>query len=172
MKNLLLFCVCLQLFLSCKTETSSNKTGVFEHEQFTFEYAPDWSITDEDPMEEGLFFVSIEKNGFDSSGLLALTTITDELDLDEAIALNLEQLATNPVVNDLDYESIMDASYNNNEARKINFTFSTLGIKHQGSILAFNKNDKGFILLKQEALEDIKHNDAGFKIIESSFTVK
>lgn len=144
----------------------------FESNVFSFNYPEDWNITDSEEIEGGIYYMSIEKNGIDSSGLMTIVSFEELIDLDEYIKMNIEQLQNNPVVKNLNFDTTKDSDFNKIKSRSSNFDFKTMGIKHEGIIYAFNSENNSVVILKQEAIEDRKENAEGFTTIRSSFEIK
>ncbi|WP_299335045.1 hypothetical protein [uncultured Psychroserpens sp.] len=165
---------------SCKkkennTNTVPSKDSAekrFEGEFFSFNYPEDWEITDNEEIEKGVYYLSVEKTGFDSSGLMTIVSFNEMIDLDDLVLMNIEELQNNPVIMNLKFESISNNVFNNIESRASNFKFSTLGLKHEGLISAFQGTKNSYVILKQEALEDTIKNANGFSTIERSFETK
>ncbi|MEM5567125.1 hypothetical protein WNY78_18555 [Psychroserpens sp. AS72] len=143
----------------------------FESKIFSFNYSEEWNITDSEELEECIYYVSVEKNGFDSSGLMTIISFEELIDLDEYIMLNIEQLQDNPVINNLNYDTIKDSEFNSIKSRSSNFDFKTMGIKHDGIIYAISNEKNSVVILRQEALEDRKENLEGFDTIKNSFVI-
>ena len=188
MKRQLLILSLILLVISCKKSEKHNEkhnekyiaqvynTEVsekrFESDVFSFNYPDDWSITDSEEIEEGIFYMAIEKKGFDSSGLMTIVSFEELIDLDGSIEMNIEELQSNTILKNLKFDAIKDSKFNGNTSRSSNFEFKTFGIKHEGSIYAFSNENNSIVILKQEALEDRKANKNGFDIIENSFELK
>ena len=180
-KQLLIFSfIVISISISCKNNdnynVAVNKNEIpenrLESNLFSFNYPEDWSVTDSEEIEEGIYYVSVEKNGFDSSGLMTIVSFEELIDLDESIVFNIEQLKDNPVINNLNFDEIRDSEFNAIKSRSSNFDFKTMGIKHDGIIYAFSSKNNSFVILKQEALEDRKENVEGFNTITNSFEIK
>ena len=144
----------------------------FESEIFSFDFPEDWSITDSQEIEKGIYYVAVEKNGFDSSGLMTIISFEELIDLDGSIIMNIEKLQNNPMVKNLNFESIKDNKFNGITARSTRFNFKTMGIKHEGLIYAFSSTNNSIVILPQEAEEDKKVNSQGFDMIERTFEIK
>ncbi|WP_157717161.1 PsbP-related protein [Formosa sp. Hel1_31_208] len=157
-----------------KSESTTSETleNRFEGKGYTFDYPKDWNITDDEPIDEGVHFVSVEKNGFDSSGLFTLVVFEYLVELDDVIKVNMEELQNNSFVETLTFESIVDSQFGNLDARSIGFKLSTMGIKHKGTIYAFEAKNQSFVIIRQGALEDTTKNAEGFDTIENSFSIK
>ena len=53
-----------------------------------------------------------------------------------------------------------------------NYTMSILGVDHEGAIHFFQKGNKNFCIIIQEAIQDKSKNKKGFEIIRNSFKSK
>lgn len=152
---------------SCKEKQPQafNKDGV------SFICPEDWKITDEENFDDLGYYVSIEKNGVDASGLAIFVWIKDSLDLDEhiienQIALNEDEVYKNT---NLTFEPLKHNTYNGRPSRSSHYTFNTMGIKHQGTMQAFYGANRTYYVLQQGAFEDLKENNTGFVTLETSF---
>ena len=180
MKRQLLILSLLCLIISCKknekhkVEVNNNEVpkNKFESDIFSFNFPKDWKITDNEKIEEGIYYLAVEKNGFDSSGLMTIISFKELIDLDEAININIEEFKNNSMVNNLNIDAIKDSKFNGITARSLSFEFETLGIRHDGVLYAFSSNNNSIVILSQEALEDKKANSNGFDIIEKSFEIR
>jgi len=132
----------------------------------------DWNITDGEKIEEGIFYLAVEKKGLDASGLITIVSFEKLIDLDESITTNIEQLQDNPVLNNLSFDAIVDSQYHTITSRSSHFNFKTMGMKHEGMIYAFSSENNSVVILKQEAVEDRKENAEGFDTIKNSFKIK
>jgi len=172
MKNKIILIVFLSVLITCKKSTEKNTTTKIEKNGFSITCPADWEISDDEKFDEGGYYLSIEKNGFDSSGLFTLSVIEDSLDLDYSIQFNIEELQSNLVYRNSTFEEITNNKFNSINTRSSSFKFGLVGIKHEGIIHAFYGKNKTYIVLKQEALEDKNDNLNGFNLIESSFLIK
>lgn len=180
MKKYFLILIIIFTISSCKkgknysTEINNNDIPEqrFESEFFSFNYPKDWKITDSEEIEKGIYYVSVEKVGFDSSGLITIVSFDELIDLDEMVMMNIEELKNNPSIGNLNFESISNSNFNKTKSRSSSFKFSALGIKHIGLVYAFNGNNSSYVLLKQGAIEDTNKNNEGFTTIEKSFEIK
>ncbi|MEL7270790.1 MAG: hypothetical protein AAGL34_14555 [Bacteroidota bacterium] len=84
----------------------------------------------------------------------------------------MEELQGNSLINILNSSPIKDTKFNGVPARGLYFNFSSVGIKHEGSIYAFASENNTVVVLKQEALEDQRENAEGFNLIERSFEIR
>jgi len=184
MKKLLLLFFVFCLISACKknaeskvdsnveSNTSLSDDSKVDRNSFAFKCPEDWKVTEEELLDEGVYYLSVEKNGFDSSGLMSITTFNYSLDLNELIFMNAEEIRNNTLLNNLNFDSIIDNQFNNINSRSSKFNFNAMGVNHEGVIHAFNSDNYTYVILKQEAIEDNKTNEEGFRVIEKSFFTK
>ncbi len=167
LKNI--FLLSILSLLACNSNTPGGK---FTKDNITFKYPPGWHITEEDDLDGMGYYISVEKAGFDESGLLTVTWITGSLDLDEYIIILQEEFENQDLMNDLVFQDIRDNQYNGNPSISCDFSFSTLGIEHKGTIHILSQNDFTYSIVTNQAIEDITKNQDAFNFIESNFIVK
>jgi len=128
-----------------------------------------WRVTEEG-LEGGGNYISVEKAGFDSSGLITLLWIPGELDLEDGIEIHKEELRANLLLKKSKpvFGQIKSCDFQGNQAMTTVYTMSLLGVTHTGQVWSFNKDDHYFLCAKQEADEDHAENKAGFKTIVES----
>lgn len=170
MKTLLISLSVLFLVASCQNqseETTFDKQGV------SFTIPAGWKAVDEEDLGGG-YSLSIEKEGMDASGLVTITWIEMEIDLDDwATEFKDDMMSSwNTAASNASFGAIKDGRYNGIRTRSVTYKMSLLGMKHRGVIHLFYEGNKSFALIVQEALEDKADNKEGFETIEKSFKVK
>lgn len=170
MKKLIYSILILLVFVSCKDtpQTMFKKDGVF------LTCPKGWKITDKDSLDGQGYYLSIEKAGLNSSGLITITWINNELDQNEWINSYKDGLRNNLIYknSNLTFGDIIENQFNNINSTSVNFKVSILGVKHDGVIHVFSEKNKTFSILKQEAIEDKIKNIRGFELIEHSLKIK
>lgn len=146
--------------------------GHFSRDGVSFTYPSDWSITEQDDLDGAGYYLSIEKSGFDESGLVALTWINRVLNSWDYLEIIQEEYKNQELLNGLEFQSAKDNSFNGIQSISCDFKFSTLGLKHSGVIYVFVIGEKTYSIIKQEAIEDISKNKNGFELIEGTFEVE
>lgn len=169
MRNILFAIFFLSVLFSC-TEVPETK---FEKDGISLTCPKGWKITEEENIDEG-YYLSIEKAGFGSSGLVTIIWINNRLDLSEWLNIYKDELSNNIVYKN---SNLMFGENHKNEFNKVSsvaveFTASIIGSKHEGIIQAFYGKDKTICVLKQEAIEDKSKNKNGFEMIEQSFKIE
>jgi hypothetical protein len=160
--------------INFKAESEDLKILVkqFENNVYSFNIPEDWSLTDSEKIDDGIYYISVEKNGIDSSGLMTIVSFEFLVDLDELINVNIEELQNNSTLNEFNFDSIHDSKFNNISARSTRYNFKTMGINHVGLVYALSSKNNTVVILLQEALEDKKENSNGFDSMEGSFKIK
>ncbi|WP_103069502.1 hypothetical protein [Aquimarina sediminis] len=163
---LLFFCI----LISCK-ESPETK---FKKDRIQFICPSGWKITDEQDYDNKGFYVSVEKDGFDSSGVITISWINDSLDLNTWLSDFQEELRNNSIYknSNLNFKTPTNDNFNNIHSIATGFQLNLLGVTHEGVIHVFYKNNKTIAILKQEAIEDKSMNKAGFDRLEQSFTIE
>lgn len=160
-------------FLACNTQVDEGKKILFNKHGISFTCPKDWKVTDEDYSEDGYYSLSIERRGFDESGIVNVVWFDYEIDLLESVETLKEGMTEETIYkySDLEMEKMSKLSYNGQETLGFKYKASIIGVKHTGVIHTFNKDGKTVWLIVQEATEDSKKNKSGFKTIEDSFQV-
>lgn len=164
------FClIILVVLISCQ-ESPERK---FEKDGITFVCPKGWKITEEQYIETGGYYLVVEKDGFNASGIVSISWINTEFDFNEWITIYKDELQDNIIYknSDLTFGKTYPAEFNGVPATAIDFTANIVGLKHQGTILIFYESGKTFAVLKQQAVEDTINNEKGFETIENSFRV-
>jgi len=154
---------------------STNKivTSKFQKNGVSLTCPKGWKVTDEENFDDEGFYITIEKNGFNSSGLITITWYYEIIELDQVMDVAMEELQKSFIHknSNLKFGELIENKFNFINTSFVNFNMSTIGLKHQGEIHVFHKEGKTFCINKQEAIEDKGKNSEGFKIIENSFVV-
>ncbi|MBL4746842.1 MAG: hypothetical protein JKY08_10795 [Flavobacteriaceae bacterium] len=170
MKNLLILLLIIFACNSCQ-ETQEDK---FEKDGVSLTSPNGWKITDKENLSNQGYYLCIEKDGLNSSGLITLIWVNGEFELNEWINIHKEEMKNNIIYknSNLVFGDIHENKFNNLNTSSLKFTFSLFGVKHQGVIHAFYKKEKTFYLLIQEAIEDQYKNRRGLELIEQSFKIE
>jgi len=170
MKHILFTVLIFSVLISCKEspETKFEKYGI------SLTCPTGWKITDEENLDNQGYYIAIEKDGFNSSGLVAVTWVNDSLDLYSWLEIFQDELKNNIVYkySNLIFETPTRNEFNKSSSIAAAFKVSIIGVKHEGIIHVFYGNDKTIAVLIQEAVEDKAKNKTGFDIIERSFTLE
>lgn len=155
---------------SCKESPST----VFKKDGVVFTCPSGWSITDEDSLEGLGNYLSIEKDGFNSSGIMTVTWLYNEISPEDVIAEYQVEMANNIIYKNssLSFSNPFKNKFKNYDVISVRFTMKLVGMKHQGIISAFNYGGRSYCIFKQEANEDGIKNEDGFNVIENSFKIK
>lgn len=146
--------------------------GVFLRDGVSFTYPSGWSITEQEDLDGAGYFLSVEKAGFDASGLVAVTWINGILDPQDYLEIIQEEYKNQKILNGLEFQLARHDSFNGIQSISCDFKFNTLGVKHSGVIYVFVRGKNTYSIIKQEAIEDISKNRNGFELIEGTFKVE
>lgn len=171
MKFQIIYGLLLISVLSCKQETPEFK---FEKEGVSFTCPAGWNISEEENIDDMGYYLSVEKDGFNSSGLVSITWVSDSLVLQDYIELYKDELRNNIIYknSNLNFQPSKISEFNTISSNSAQFEVSILGLKHEGEIITFYGPNKTFVIFRQEAIEDRLKNHLGFEIIEKSFVTK
>ena len=133
-----------------------------------------WKISDEENLDDQGYYLSIEKDGLESSGLFSLTWVYGEFELNDWIRVHKEEMKNNIIYrnSNLAFGGLHESKFNNLNTSSLEYTVSLLGVKHEGTFHFFHAQEKTFTVVIQEAIEDRADNRAGFEMIEQSFKVE
>ena len=122
-------------------------------------------------MEKNGYFLSIEKDGFNSSGLFTIYWVDGLFELEDWILGYKKEIKNQPIYSTagVNFGIVTNGSFNGIEAKELHFTTSILGLKHSGVLYAFHEGNRTFSVFKQQANEDNAKNATGFATIENSF---
>lgn len=162
--------ILLLTLISCKESkpTEFNKHGVF------FSCPANWTITEEEDMGEGSYYISIEKNGITSSGLYTITWVKDSVELVDYLNVFKDELKNNIVFknSNLSFTNPTEDNFNSFSTVSCKYKANLISVKHHGEIHTFHCKNRTYAILKQEAEEDSLKNKEGFIFIENSFQIK
>lgn len=136
----------------------------------TFDFAGDWSITEQEVFDGG-FYLSCERKGMKSSGLVTISYIGFIMEEIDMISLIQNEMKSNPLYqsSDLIFVNQMDTLFNGYRCLQSDYEVGVMGIPHRGSIYCFITCEKTFSVLFQEAIEDEDVNSYGFDKVRYSF---
>lgn len=170
-KTILTILAATALLFSCKSgspETQFSKHGI------SFTCPAGWSVTEEEDLGGG-YYMSIEKEGYNESGLVTITWVDTEnvnLSAEEYMAMNVAGLQSNGAVNKMSVSDIPGARYGDYDALGKLYTMSVLTMPHTGEMYVIERDDRVICIVRQSADEDSDKNEKGFTIIEESFTIE
>ena len=164
-----LIVVFLIILCSCGTDKTG---GDFSKDGVSFTYPSGWNIEEQNDIDGAGYYLSVNKSGFNTSGVLTLTWIERKLDEDTYLEIIQEGFNEEEVLSDLEFQSAKEDDFNGIPALSCNYTFNTLGIEHQGIVYVFLKGERTYSVIEQEAVYDVSKNKEGFDTIESTFKLE
>lgn len=160
--------ICILLIITFSCESNG---GQFSKGGVSFSYAPGWSITDQEEINDGGYYLSIEKDGFEESGLITVTYLEDSLELYSYMQLLQINYQDEMHFEDHKFNTIREGEFNGIDCISSKFTFNALGLEYKGVLYVLVSENKTFSLLFQEAIEDTSINKEGFKTVKSTFRI-
>ena len=170
MKNIL-FLIFTCIILSCNEspETKFVKDGV------SLICPQGWIISDLDDLDGTGYYLEIEKEGWNSSGLVIITWVynynNDNFNYEEYLNIYKEAFQEQYILDfgDIAFSNYYNNTFNNFSTMSTNYTMSILDVDHEGAIHVFQTGNKNFCIIIQEAIEDKSKNKIGFEIIRNNF---
>lgn len=155
------------LISSC---TNQAPGGAFSLAGVNFSYPSGWEITEQEG-DESDYYLSIEKVGFNESGVITLSWFYGILNPEDYIYFFEEEFQQNALFQDVIFSPVENNTFHGINTFSSDYTFSVLSLKHSGVIHTFEKDSITYMILLQGANEDFIGNNAGFNSFESSFTI-
>ena len=170
MKTLLISLSLLLLISSCQEQSKETQ---FDKQGVSFTIPAGWKGVDEEDLGSG-YSISIEKEGMDESGMVSISWIDLEIELDEWAQVFKDEMRSswNSSVSNSSFSAVKNGRYNEIPTRSVTYKATLLGLKHTGTIHVFYEGGKSFGVIIQEAIEDKADNKEGFRLIEKSFKVE
>jgi hypothetical protein len=157
---------CLGIYNSVSAQQS-----MVEYYGVSFICPVGWKVSD--VKDEGYSqTITVEKKGFNSSGILIITLFNEEYELNELLQNYKNGLKEQSVYSNLKFQISTEGTYGQYKGLVCKYTASVLFLPHKGSIHVFNTKGKSVMILQQEATEDSETNKHGFKKMTESLTVK
>ena len=142
----------------------------FDQWGIAFDFPKDWKVTDQEDFGGNNYYLAVEKNGNDASGLFMITITPNKIDLEEHIKSFQENISAS--IPGAKTGAVKSGSFGSYTGAMSDYTFSLLGIDHQAVMYCFYVNDKTVLVVTQEANEDHNENEQGFEQIEKSLRIK
>ncbi len=164
-------CILFLLLISCKPPS---KEFTYEKEGVSFNCPAGWYISEEEPVEEGGYYLICEKKGWDQSGIITICWFTDSIDQLAWIEAYEGEMKKNIVFKNIgiNFTQPYESSYRGSPTLCEDYTCSLLGVEMEGDIHVFYGCNKTFLVSSQQAIEDSLKNKNGFETIEKTFGCK
>jgi hypothetical protein len=160
------------LLVSISSCGNKSNGGDYIKDTISFSYAPGWSITEQEDYGKKGYYLSVEKDGFNESGLMTVSWINGVLEPVEYLETLKMEYEKQKVLKGLEFAPTRKSTFNGIESISCDFKFTTLGVDHKGTIYLFVKCEKTYSIIRQEALSDISKNRKGFDLLVATFKVK
>ncbi len=169
-KLLFLLGVCLTL-AGCSPSPSPETH--FSRDGITFTCPNGWQIKDEENLDGLGYSLSVEKDGFSSSGLIMVNWINIPMDEEMYMETYREELGNNVIYKNagMAFTDNVPGEYAGHPTLTCTYTASIMGVDHRGTLHILTTEDKTITLCIQEATEDIEKNAVGFEKVETTFKI-
>lgn len=169
----------MRLFISfliiaiCCSCSKEIKEKNYISKDIEIDYPTGWKITDQEDFGTGKYF-AIEKSGFNASGVVTISLLESDYDLEKWIKLNIEQLKSSFTLKkaDVKFGKIVKTKFQNLDALSSEYKMKLLGLDHSGIIYVFSKNGKVFAFMQQGADEDNDENEEAFIHLKNNLIIK
>lgn len=166
--RLIVLLVLSSFLLSC----SGPKEKVYEKNGISFSYPGNWGVKEDIDYGDGSYYLSIERKGYDESGLVVFAWVKSDVEssIEEMLEASLDFLRESDVIENLVISPVTPVTLNGISGIYVSYTMSIQGIMpHTGKFYLLENENWKVSFLQQEADEDAEKNKAGFKLIESTF---
>jgi hypothetical protein len=155
------------LLLSSFTMPDEQK---FTHSGVSFNIPTGWKITDQEEMEGTGYYLSCEKEGENSSGIVTVTWVNDSSDLEATVEAYSSAIKDNYILKKANpkFSPTVKRRFNGRAAIGMDYTMTLSKIPHEGHIYCFYGKGKTITVMVQEALEDKAVNKPGIDEIVAS----
>ena len=155
------------LFIGCtKPATEFSQHGI------SFTCPSGWKIDEVSELEDGCYYVCVEKSGLNSSGIVTIVTMDEGIELEEYLSIFQGELMSQPIYAQLNMGNVFKGNYGEYEALCAYYTANVLSLPFEGRMHAFAANGKAVCITEQEAVEDKSKNAAGFETIRESLKIE
>jgi hypothetical protein len=129
-----------------------------------------WEVSSKE--DEGDYqIITVEKKGFNSSGIVTITLLDEEYELKDLIQIYRNSIEEQSIYSNLKFYKQTGGTYGQYKGLVCKYTASVLYLPHKGSIYVFNTKGKSVCIIQQEAIEDSVMNKSGFEKLAESLTV-
>jgi hypothetical protein len=170
-KNFVVILLSVLLFGAC----SESKETPFSQFGISFTCPAGWIVSDSQEYGDGVgCYIAVEKEGISSSGILTIATaeLDDSGDLSTSLSSYQDFIKGQSLYSALKFEGEKETDYGKYKGLSAKYTANIMGLPHEGRMFVFAVDDKVYCVTEQEATEDKKKNEAGFKTLKESLSIE
>ncbi len=160
------------LFFVTSSCGAPKKNWKHTKDNVSFMVPGDWKISEKDNLDDGGYYLSIEKDGLESSGLYILSWVNRHLDSLYYLGQFQQGFKDRKELENLEFGAVRNTDYNGIPAISSDYSFSMLNEESRGTIYIFSKLNRTYSVTEQGTVEDVSENQTGFELIESTFKIK
>jgi len=166
MKKFLSGCFLL-ILLAC----SGSKETPAEVYDLSFTCPAGWTVSEQEDYGDSKY-MSIEKEGFSSSGIVMITYANEEFELTDYLDIHKESYKEQKIFSNIKFNLVKDSSYGQYDGILAEYRVSVMSVAHVGRMYVFHAKGKTICVTEQEAVEDSAKNKTGFEKIRETFLVR
>lgn len=157
---------CLLLILLACSGSKETPADVYD---LSFTCPAGWTVSEQEDYGDSKY-LSIEKKGFTSSGIVMITYANEEFELTDYLDIHKESYKEQKIFSNIAFNKVKDAPYGQYEGITTDYKVSVMSVAHVGRMYVFHANGKTICVTEQEAVEDSTKNKAGFNKIRETFS--
>jgi len=135
----------------------------------SFDRPAGWEVTETQDYGPSKY-ISVEKKGYNSSGLVIITFTDRNSKPREYLEVHQKSFLNQKIMKELVFSEAKEEYYGKHKGIASSYTFQIASVKHAGKIYVFNTNGMTVSVVHQEAIEDHAANRPGFETIMKSLS--
>ncbi len=177
MKSKILFRIFLILAISLidrNISVARGKETSFNRDGISFSIAKDWSIISNDSVGINAYYVSAERSGARSTGLLTVTWLNEVKSPLETIRMHQKTMKASNIYRNpgIEFTSVIPDKFAGYKCQSCLYTTIVKEQKLDGVIYCFTSAQKTITIFFQTGHGDIKINQKAFSLLKSTFNCR
>ena len=168
---LTLFVLTCTILTGCARKASQDLSqNPFYHYDVSFTCPSEWNIYEASESDDGTYYIGIEKSDVNSSGMVMILVLEEEMDLTEFLTGFLIGYQEVNLFSNI--SEVTEETYGQYKGICVRYTTSAKSQFNEGRIYVFSANGKTVCVKEEEAAEDKEENAAGFETIMESLVIE
>ena len=131
-------------------EPAENTTSTCSYQGVSFYYPGTWKVETDELEKDLAYYIGCEEKGFSSSGLISVTIIQSELDINDMLERNVENLKAQRSHKNIITEPVEATKFGGYDAVMCDFTVRIMNVDFWGKIYTFNAHGKTISIILQD----------------------
>lgn len=150
------------------------KRNSYDKHGIRFEYPQNWEISKDKEIAPGSYTLTVERQDPAEGGIVMFTILSAKLDPENYLERTQRGLSGEAVKQSATvvWDSVRDEVYGNIPCRMAPYSMNLMGIKLGGAVYTFTKGNKTFSGTEYGAVDEIKENEEGFRMIKKTFSAQ